>query len=64
LAASSALSAISPRVLNAAGNRTPNFIVILCDDLGFGDIGAFGGKLIPTPNIDQLAQGGTRLTNF
>src|ERR1041385_7615465 len=63
LAAASAL-AVSPQLLNPAPTRKPNFIVILCDDLGFGDIGTFGGNLIPTPNIDQLAREGTKLTNF
>src|ERR1051326_1743782 len=64
LAATGAFAALSPRLANALPGRKPNFIVILCDDLGFGDIGAFGGTLIPTPNIDQLAREGTRLTNF
>ena len=64
LAATGAFSAISPCLGNALPSRKPNFIVILCDDLGFGDIGAFGGTLIATPNIDQLAREGTRLTNF
>lgn len=47
----------------AAPTRKPNFIIILCDDLGYGDIGAMGGK-IPTPNIDRLAREGTVLTDY
>jgi arylsulfatase A-like enzyme len=64
IGAAGALLAFSRQVADAIPARKPNFIVILCDDLGFGDIGIFGGKLIPTPNIDQLAREGTRLTNF
>ncbi|MFZ0716794.1 sulfatase-like hydrolase/transferase, partial [Mycobacterium sp.] len=41
----------------------PNFLVIVADDLGFSDIGAFGGE-IETPNLDQLAHAGIRLTDF
>ena len=41
----------------------PNVIIILADDLGYSDLGAFGSE-ISTPNIDQLAQEGKVLTNF
>ena len=41
----------------------PNFLVIVADDLGFSDIGAFGGE-INTPNLDRLAHAGVRLTDF
>lgn len=41
----------------------PNVIVILLDDVGFSDMGAFGGE-IPTPNIDALAKGGLAFTQF
>jgi len=40
----------------------PNIIWIMFDDLGYTDTGAFGGKAIPTPNIDRLAEQGTRFT--
>ena len=43
--------------------QRPNFLVILADDLGFSDIGAFGGE-INTPNLDALANNGLRLTDF
>lgn len=43
--------------------RRPNFLVIVADDLGFSDLGAFGGE-IKTPNLDRLAFSGLRLTNF
>ncbi|MGL4318755.1 MAG: arylsulfatase [Pseudomonas sp.] len=41
----------------------PNFLVILADDLGFSDLGAFGSE-IATPNLDALATAGLRLTDF
>jgi arylsulfatase len=41
----------------------PNVVIILGDDLGFSDLGAFGSE-IRTPNIDSLAQDGVRFTNF
>ncbi len=43
--------------------RKPNFIVIMADDLGYGDIACFGGKNVATPNIDSLAVTGTRFTD-
>ncbi len=45
-----------------ATNQKPNVIFILADDLGYGDLGCFGQKLIKTPNIDRLAKEGTRFT--
>jgi arylsulfatase A-like enzyme len=43
--------------------QRPNFLVIVADDLGFSDIGAFGGE-IHTPNLDRLANAGIRFTDF
>jgi len=45
-----------------AGSR-PNVVVILCDDLGFSDIGCYGGE-IRTPNLDSMAAEGLRFTQF
>jgi len=43
---------------------SPNLIFILADDLGYGDLGCFGGKKIETPHLDRLAREGVRLTQF
>ncbi|MEZ5996746.1 MAG: arylsulfatase [Hyphomonadaceae bacterium] len=43
--------------------RRPNFLVIVADDLGFSDVGAYGGE-IRTPNIDRLARQGLRFVNY
>src|ERR1700722_3240854 len=43
--------------------KSPNVILILCDDLGFGDLHSYGSN-IPTPNIDAMAQGGVRFRQF
>jgi len=42
----------------------PNIIVILCDDMGYGDIGCYGNRAIRTPAIDRLASEGVRFTDF
>ncbi len=42
----------------------PNIIMILADDLGYGDLGCYGQKQIQTPNIDRLAAEGVRFTQF
>jgi len=47
----------------AAEKSTPNFIVILTDDQGYADVGFNGSKDIVTPNIDRIANEGTRFTN-
>lgn len=43
--------------------QRPNFLVIVADDLGFSDVGCFGGE-IKTPHIDSLAKNGLRFTDF
>lgn len=45
-----------------SGERPPNIVFFLADDLGYGEVGAFGSELIPTPHIDSIAAGGMRLT--
>ncbi len=48
---------------DAKANK-PNFVIILIDDMGYGDVGAFGSKLNRTPNIDRMAAEGLKLTSF
>ena len=47
----------------AAQQERPNIVLIVIDDMGYSDIGAFGGE-IATPSIDALAEAGIRMTNF
>ena len=43
--------------------ETPNIIVILADDIGYGDLSCYGAKLVQTPNLDRLAREGRRFTD-
>lgn len=45
-------------------DRLPNFIIIYCDDLGYGDIGLYGNTIHRTPNLDQMANEGVVFTDF
>lgn len=49
-------------VVTAESAERPNFLVILCDDLGYGDLGCYGHPVIKTPQLDKLAKEGVRLT--
>ncbi len=53
-----------PALAGAAGNNRPNFVVIVADDLGPGDIGCYGSTEIRTPSLDRMAAEGVRLTQF
>lgn len=50
--------------LAANQDEPTNFVVILADDMGYGDLGAYGSSLIKTPNLDKLAAEGVRLDSF
>lgn len=50
-----------PALLNAA---PPNVVLIVADDLGYGDLACYGSKINPTPHIDALAASGMRFTDF
>jgi arylsulfatase A-like enzyme len=45
-------------------DRRPNFIIILCDNLGYGDVGCFGSTRNRTPHLDRMAAEGMRFTSF
>lgn len=47
-----------------APKRKPNIIVVLADDLGYGDVGTFGANMIKTPALDKMARDGVKLTSF
>ena len=42
----------------------PNVVLVMMDDLGYGDVGSYGARDVQTPNIDRLAREGVRLTDF
>ncbi|MEM7371421.1 MAG: arylsulfatase [Bacteroidota bacterium] len=50
------------QTLEEASTDLPNIIFIMADDLGYGDLGSFGQRVIQTPNLDQMAKEGMRLT--
>jgi len=56
------LAAYSPAVV-AQTDRVPNIVLIVADDLGYGELGCYGGQQIPTPRIDSLATNGVRCTS-
>lgn len=54
--------AVSVQVLPAAAVR-PNIVLVLADDIGYGDLGCYGATKVKTPNLDRLAREGTRFTD-
>jgi len=57
------LNSCNPPQNKASEPELPNVVIIYADDLGYGDVSAYGATEIATPNIDRLAQGGVRFTN-
>ncbi len=49
---------------NQQGDQRPNFIVIFCDNLGYGDLGCYGHPVHRTPNVDRMAEEGMLFTDF
>ena len=49
---------------SSKGSGRPNIILIMADDLGYGDISCYGSTKISTPNIDTLAGGGMKFTDY
>lgn len=64
LAVISYITRFNSQAANGAQPESPNIILILADDLGYGDVGCFGQKTIKTPNLDAMAEGGMRFTQF
>lgn len=60
----SAAAAAMGRADGASSGSTPNIVLILADDLGFGDLSSFGAKDLETPRIDALVASGVRFDNF
>lgn len=58
-----ALAAVAAGCGNTGKDARPNILVILADDLGYSDLGCYGGE-IETPNLDRLAREGMRFTRF
>lgn len=58
------LFSLVPPVSSAQTNTPPNIILIMADDLGYGDVGAYGQTKIRTPNLDRMAREGVRFTQF
>ena len=57
-----ALLANAPAVVQA--ETLPNLVIILADDLGYGDLSCYGHPSIRTPNLDRMASQGMRFTDF
>jgi len=55
-------SALGPAI--AGSSRPPNLVLILADDLGYGDLGVYGARTIRTPHLDRMAEEGVRFTDF
>ena len=62
LALAGLLGMTSPSVIHARSNEHPNIVVIVTDDLGYGDLSCYGATRIHTPNVDRLAAQGLRFT--
>jgi arylsulfatase A-like enzyme len=60
---SAAVGMLLPRSSSGETMKRPNIVLILCDDMGYSDLGCYGGE-IRTPHLDRLAQTGQRFTQF
>ncbi len=54
----------APALAKSMSGSRPNIILIVADDMGFSDLGSYGETIIQTPNLDKLAAGGMRFTEF
>jgi arylsulfatase A-like enzyme len=55
---------LSALTFGATPPGRPNIVFVLTDDFGWGDLGSYGGSLVPTPNLDRMAREGIRFTHF
>ncbi|MDQ3252375.1 MAG: sulfatase [Acidobacteriota bacterium] len=53
-----------PTTVSPTAARPPNIVIIFTDDQGYADVGVFGAKDFSTPNLDRMARGGIRFTDF
>ena len=58
------VAAAMAALVSAQDRRAPNIVLIVADDLGYGDLGCYGQKVLRTPHIDRLAKEGLRFTDF
>jgi arylsulfatase A len=58
------LAAAAAPALAQPASRPPNFVILLADDMGCGDLGCYGHPNIRTPNLDRMAAEGIRFTSF
>jgi arylsulfatase A-like enzyme len=64
---SSALAILMQTGCSGTGDKNlnqPNILFIMVDDMGYGDLGCYGQKVIKTPHLDKLAESGIKFTNF
>lgn len=64
LLAAFATLAWAAQAWSADVKQSPNIIFVLTDDMGYGDLGCYGGRFAPTPNLDRMAREGIRFTQF
>ncbi len=62
--ASAFVIGLMPAVFARAGDARPNIVIVYADDMGYTDLGCYGGDLARTPNIDRMAREGVRLTRY
>jgi len=58
-----AMGSLPGPAADRTGERKPNVVILFIDDLGYGDLGSFGCRDIPTPHMDSLAKNGAKCTN-
>ena len=64
LLAGAVTTPLSPVDAQTGGGQRPNVVLIITDDVGYGDLGSYGAPDVKTPHIDSLARDGVRLTDF